>query len=105
MPDYKLVSFEQLKTIAERSRAYVDGRVGPVDDIQPSSTVKTFSEDYKSVTTVYANGSQLVKTFSDDMKTITSVLTSADGTLIATEVKTLSDDGLTISTEVTIADG
>lgn len=58
------------------------------------------SKDYKTVTTVYANGNQLVKTFSDDMKTITSVLTDSEGTVIATETKTLSDDGLTISTDV-----
>lgn len=66
----------------------------------PDDTVKTFSKDYKTVTTVYANGNQLVKTFSDDMKTITSVLTDSEGTVIATETKTLSDDGLTISTDV-----
>lgn len=69
-------------------------------DIQSGDTVKTFSKDYKTVTTVYANGNQLVKTFSDDMKTITSVLTDSEGTVIATETKTLSDDGLTISTDV-----
>lgn len=78
MPDYKLVSLEQMKILAG----------------------KTFSKDYKTVTTVYANGNQLVKTFSDDMKTITSVLTDSEGTVIATETKTLSDDGLTISTDV-----
>ena len=70
------------------------------EDIQSGDTVKTFSKDYKTVTTVYANGNQLVKTFSDDMKTITSVLTDSEGTVIATETKTLSDDGLTISTDV-----
>ena len=69
-------------------------------DIQSGDTVKTFSEDYKTVTTVYDNGNQLVKTFSDDMKTITSVLKDADGTVIVTETKTFSEDGLTISTDV-----
>lgn len=75
-------------------------KVGSASDIQSGDTVKTFSKDYKTVTTVYANGNQLVKTFSDDMKTITSVLTDSEGTVIATETKTLSDDGLTISTDV-----
>lgn len=83
MPDYKLVSLEQMKILAGQTKSY-----------------KTFSKDYKTVTTVYANGNQLVKTFSDDMKTITSVLTDSEGTVIATETKTLSDDGLTISTDV-----
>ena len=69
-------------------------------DIQQGDTVKTFSEDQKTVTTVYANGNQLVKTFSDDMKTITSVLSDSEGKIIATEIKTFSDDGLTISTNV-----
>ena len=72
----------------------------PTGDIQSGDTVKTFSEDYKTVTTVYDNGNQLVKTFSDDMKTITSVLKDADGTVIVTETKTFSEDGLTISTDV-----
>ena len=95
MPDYKLVSLEQMKILAGQTKSYVDGKVGSASDIQSGDTVKTFSKDYKTVTTVYANGNQLVKTFSDDMKTITSVLTD-----IATETKTLSDDGLTISTDV-----
>lgn len=75
-------------------------RCGKNNFIPTGDTVKTFSKDYKTVTTVYANGNQLVKTFSDDMKTITSVLTDSEGTVIATETKTLSDDGLTISTDV-----
>lgn len=104
MPDYKLVSLEQMKILAGQTKSYVDGKVGSASDIQSGDTVKTFSKDYKTVTTVYANGNQLVKTFSDDMKTITSVLTSvltdSEGTVIATETKTLSDDGLTISTDV-----
>lgn len=83
-----------------QTKSYVDGKVGSASDIQSGDTVKTFSKDYKTVTTVYANGNQLVKTFSDDMKTITSVLTDSEGTVIATETKTLSDDGLTISTDV-----
>lgn len=97
MPDYKLVSLEQMKILAGKTKSYVDGKVGSASDIQSGDTVKTFSKDYKTVTTVYANGNQLVKTFSDDMKTITSVLTDSEGTVIATETKTLSDDGLTIS--------
>lgn len=102
MPDYKLVSLEQMKILAGQTKSYVDGKVGSASDIQSGDTVKTFSKDYKTVTvtTVYANGNQLVKTFSDDMKTITSVLTDSEGTVIATETKTLSDDGLTISTDV-----
>lgn len=86
--------------LAGQTKSYVDGKVGSASDIQSGDTVKTFSKDYKTVTTVYANGNQLVKTFSDDMKTITSVLTDSEGTVIATETKTLSDDGLTISTDV-----
>lgn len=100
MPDYKLVSLEQMKILAGKTKSYVDGKVGSASDIQSGDTVKTFPKDYKTVTTVYANGNQLVKTFSDDMKTITSVLTDSEGTVIATETKTLSDDGLTISTDV-----
>lgn len=90
----------QMKILAGQTKSYVDGKVGSASDIQSGDTVKTFSKDYKTVTTVYANGNQLVKTFSDDMKTITSVLTDSEGTVIATETKTLSDDGLTISTDV-----
>ena len=89
-----------MKILAGQTKSYVDGKVGSASDIQSGDTVKTFSKDYKTVTTVYANGNQLVKTFSDDMKTITSVLTDSEGTVIATETKTLSDDGLTISTDV-----
>ena len=100
MPDYKLVSLEQMKILAGQTKSYVDGKVGSASDIQSGDTVKTFSKDYKTVTTVYANGNQLVKTFSDDMKTITSVLTDSEGTVIAAETKTLSDYGLTISTDV-----
>lgn len=100
MPDYKLVSLEQMKILAGKTKSYVDGKVGSASDIQSGDTVKTFSKDYKTVTTVYANGNQLVKTFSDDMKTITSVLTDSDGTVIATETKTLSDDGLTIDSSL-----
>lgn len=69
MPDYKLVSLEQMKILAGKTKSYVDGKVGSASDIQSGDTVKTFSKDYKTVTTVYANGNQLVKTFSDDMKT------------------------------------
>ena len=79
MPDYKLVSLEQMKILAGQTKSYVDGKVGSARDIQSGDTVKTFS---------------------DDMKTITSVLTDSEGTVIATETKTLSDDGLTISTDV-----
>lgn len=100
MPDNKLVTLDQFEVLARQTKSYVDGKVGSTDDIQSGNTVKTFSTDYKTVTTVYENGNQLVKTFSDDMKTITSVLTDAEGTVIATETKTLSDDGRVISTNV-----
>lgn len=100
MSDYKLVSLEQMKILAGQTKSYVDGKVSSASVIQPISTVKTFSKDYKTVTTTYANGNQLVKTFSDDMKTITSVLKDSDGKVVVTETKTLSDDGLTISTDV-----
>lgn len=104
MPDDKLVSLEGFKVLAQQTKSYVDGKFSAADsgssDIQSGDTVKTFSEDYKTVTTVYSNGNQLVKTFSDDMKTVTSVLTDAEGTVIATEIKTFSDDGRTISTDV-----
>ncbi len=100
MPDNKLVTLEQFGVLARQTKSYVDGKVGSTGDIQSGNTVKTFSKDFKTVTTVYANGNQLVKTFSDDMKTVTSVLTDAEGTVIATETKTFSDDGLVISTDV-----
>lgn len=100
MPESKLVTLENFRVLAEQTKSYVDGKVGSTSDIQSGNTVKTFSEDYKTVTTIYDNGNQLVKTFSDDMKTITSVLKDADGTVIATETKTFSDDGLTVSTNV-----
>ena len=96
----KDIPIDTMMLTLEPSKSYVDGKVGSASDIQSGDTVKTFSKDYKTVTTVYANGNQLVKTFSDDMKTITSVLTDSEGTVIATETKTLSDDGLTISTDV-----
>ncbi len=100
MSERKLVSLDQIKTLAEQTKSYIDGKVDSAGVVQSGDTVKTFSTDYKTVTTVYADGNQLVKTFSDDMKTITSVLTDSEGTVIATETKTLSDDGLTISTNV-----
>lgn len=100
MPESKLVTLGSIRLLAQQTKSYVDGKVGSTGDIQSSDTVKTFSEDYKTVTTVYDNGNQLVKTFSDDMKTITSVLKDTDGTVIVTETKTFSEDGLTISTDV-----
>lgn len=104
MPDDKLVSLEGIKVLAQQTKSYVDGAIAAAGsgttDIQQGDTIKTFSEDHKTVTTVYSNGNQLVKTFSDDMKTITSVLTDSEGKVIATEIKTFSDDGLTISTNV-----
>lgn len=100
MPESKLVTLGSIRLLAQQIKSYVDGKVGSTGDIQSGDTVKTFSEDYKTVTTVYDNGNQLVKTFSDDMKTITSVLKDADGTVIVTEIKTFSEDGLTISTDV-----
>lgn len=54
MPDYKLVSLEQMKILAGKTKSYVDGKVGSASDIQSGDTVKTFSKDYKTVTTVYA---------------------------------------------------
>ena len=68
MLDYKLVSLKQMKILAGQTKSYVDSKVGSASDIQSGNTVKTFSKDYKTVTTVYANGDQLVKTFSDDME-------------------------------------
>ncbi len=100
MPDTKLVTLDQIEILARQTKSYVDGKVDSTGDIQSGNAVKTFSNDYKTVTTVYENGNQLVKTFSDDMKIITSVLTDATGTVIATETKTFSDDGLVISTDV-----
>lgn len=100
----KLATIEGMRVLAQHAKEYVDGAIAAAGygttDIQQGDTVKTFSEDHKTVTTVYSNGNQLVKTFSDDMKTITSVLTDSEGKVIATEIKTFSDDGLTISTNV-----
>lgn len=101
MPDDKLVFLEGMRVFAQHTKSYVDGAIAASSDatgIQQGDTVKTFSEDHKTVTTVYSNGNQLVKTFSDDMKTITSVLTDSEGKVIATEIKTFSDDGQTITT-------
>lgn len=104
MPDSKLATLGQMKVLAQETKSYVDGKLeaagSGTTDIQSGNTVKTFSNNFKTVTTVYANGNQLVKTFSDDMKTVTSVLTDSEGTVIATETKTFSDDGTTISTNV-----
>ena len=52
MPDYKLVSLEQMKILAGKTKSYVDGKVGSASDIQSGDTVKTFSKDYKTITTV-----------------------------------------------------
>lgn len=83
MPDDKLVSLEGMKVLAQQTKSYVDGAIASAGsgttDIQQGDTIKTFS---------------------DDMKTITSVLTDSEGKVIATEIKTFSDDGLTISTNV-----
>lgn len=102
MSESKLVNLDQVRILAEQTKSYIDGKIGSSgsSDIQSGSTVKTFSSDYKTITTVYDNGNQLVKTFSDDMKTVTSVLTDPDGVVIATETKVFSDDGLTVTTNV-----
>ena len=101
MPDSKLTTLGQMKVLAQETKSYVDGKMAAAGtDIQSGNSIKTFSNNFKTVTTVYANGNQLVKTFSDDMKTVTSVLTDSEGTVIATETKTFSDDGTTISTDV-----
>lgn len=34
MPDYKLVSLEQMKILAGQTKSYVDGKVGSASDIQ-----------------------------------------------------------------------
>ena len=62
MPDYKLVSLEQMKILAGQTKSYVDGKVGSASDIQSGDTVNTFSKDYKTVT----------KTLSDDGLTIST---------------------------------
>lgn len=104
MPNDKLATLEGMKVLAQQAKSYVDGKIGAAGsgttDVQSGDTVKTFSDDFKTVTTVYENGNQLVKTFSDDMKTITSVLYDSEGTVIVTETKTFSDDGITIITDV-----
>lgn len=109
MSEPKLVNLDQIRFVLEQTKSYVDDKIGASGsgsaDIQSGNTVKTFSNDYKTVTTVYSNGDRLVKTFSDDMKTVTSVLTNSDGVVIATETKTFSDDGLTVTTEVVYGDG
>lgn len=109
MPDSKLVSLEGIRVLAQQTKSYVDRKISAAGsntppEIQTGNTVKTFSNDLKTVTTVYSDGRQLVKTFSDDMKTITSVLSDAEGNVVVTEIKTFSDDGLTVSTEVVYAD-
>lgn len=108
MPNNKLATLEGMKVLAQQTKTYVDGKIAAAgsgtSDIQAGNTVKTFSDNFKTVTTVYANGNQLVKTFSDDMKTVTSVLTDSEGVVIATETKTFSDDGTTISTNVVYGD-
>lgn len=109
MPESKLVNLDQARIIAEQTKSYIDSKIGASgsgsSDIQSGNTIKTFSSDYKTITTVYENGNQLVKTFSDDMKTVTSVLTGPDGVIIVTETKTFSDDGLTVTTTVVYNDG
>ena len=109
MSESKLVNLDQVRILAEQTKSYIDGKIGASgsgsSDIESGNTVKTFSSDYKTITTVYENGNQLVKTFSDDMKVITSVLTDPNGVVIVTETKTFSDDGLTITTNVVYADG
>lgn len=82
MPESKLVTLGSIRLLAQQTKSYVDGKVGSTGDIQSGDTVKTFSEDYKTVTTVYDNGNQLVKTFSDDMKTITSVVALSNCVLV-----------------------
>lgn len=105
----QLVNLDQIRIILEQTKSYVDGKIeasgSGSSDIQSGNTVKTFSNDMKTATTVYDNGNRLVKTFSDDMKTITSVLTDPDGVVIATETKTFSDDGLTVTTNVVYSGG
>lgn len=39
MPDYKLVSLEQMKILAGQTKSYVDGKVGSASDIQSGDTV------------------------------------------------------------------
>ena len=53
MPESKLVTLGSIRLLAQQTKSYVDGKVGSTGDIQSGDTVKTFSEDYKTVTTVY----------------------------------------------------
>lgn len=63
-------------------------------------TVKTYSDDFLVITTTDHLGRKLVKTFNVTLKTCVSVLTDAEGIQLARQTKTFSDDGSVIETEV-----
>lgn len=70
------------------------------DEMELGRTVKTYSDDCLVVTTTDHLGRKLVKTFNATLKTCVSVLTDAEGVQLAKQTKTFSDDGSIIETEV-----
>lgn len=70
------------------------------DNTELGRTVKTYSDDCLVVTTTDHLGRKLVKTFNATLKTCVSVLTDAEGVQLARQTKTFSDDGSVIETEV-----
>lgn len=70
------------------------------EDVELGRTVKTYSDNYLVVTTIDHVGRKLVKTFDMTMKTCVSVLTDADGVQLAKQTKTFSDDGSVVETDV-----
>jgi hypothetical protein len=62
---------------------------------------KEFSDDGMIVTSTSSDGKTLVKTFTDDFKTATTVLKNATGVEMARSVRTFDPDGKLINTVVT----
>lgn len=59
---------------------------------------KHFSDDGTIISTTDSEGRVLTKTFSDDFKTCTTVLTDLSGSVLGKTIKNISDDGSTITT-------
>lgn len=70
------------------------------NNVELGRTVKTYSGNYLVITTTDHLGRKLVKTFDETLKTCVSILTDSTGKQLAKQTKTFADDGSIIETEV-----
>lgn len=69
-------------------------------DTELGRTVKTYSSDCTTITTIDRTGRTLVKTFDNSLKRCETVLTDSNNVILAKQVKEFADDGSTIVTNV-----